>query len=413
MKSVATLALVLTVNAAALADVPAEVPGRVEKLPEPLRAHWTWIADPVLERVALVDADDGKFLGLINGGYGPLMPLFPARRSEIYLPATYYSRRSRGERTDVLEIYDAVTLGFLAEVVVPPKRALDAVVLGHSALSDDDRFVALFNWTPVTSLSIVDVEQRTFAGEIGIAGCSLVYAAGDRRFFSLCSDGTALVLTLDDEGKERNKERSAPFFAPFRDPITEKAVRYRNQWLFASFEGKLYTVDVFGPQISFAEPWDLLSEADRRQSWRIGGLQHLAVHEGTGRLYSLMHRGGPDTHKEPGEEIWVYDLATRRRVQRIELRSPGITIYGFPVELGKAWLWPLNRLDDWLINTFVPAEVSHIQVTQDDAPLLLTAAQFSGAIGVYDARTGEFLRRVQPVGWTSDLILAPWKGAGH
>jgi hypothetical protein len=61
-----------------------------------------------------------------------------------------------------------------------------------------------------------------------------------------------------------------------------------------------------------------------------------------------------------------------------------------------------------MIDTFVPAAVSHIQVTQDDAPLLLTATQFSGALGIYDARTGAFEKRVQPTGWTSDLLFAPW-----
>ena len=40
-------------------------------------------------------------------------------------------------------------------------------------------------------------------------------------------------------------------------------------------------------------------------------MQHLAVHQKSGRLYSLMHQGGPDTHKEPGTELWIYDLARR------------------------------------------------------------------------------------------------------
>jgi hypothetical protein len=125
-----------------------------------------------------------------------------------------------------------------------------------------------------------------------------------------------------------------------------------------------------------------------------------------------VHRGEIDTHKEPGEEIWVYDLETRARIQRIELRSPGLVLYGFPVEFGRGWIWPFRNLSGWLIDTFVPAMVSHIQVTRDDRPILFTASQFSGSIGTYDALTGEFLRRVQPVGWTNDLLLAPWGGEG-
>jgi methylamine dehydrogenase heavy chain len=404
------LAQYFLTNGIASADIAPEVPGKVEKLTPPFRARWVWVSDLILERMALLDVDSGEFLGLVNGGYGPIAPLFPSKRPEIYVPTTYYSRRTRGDRIDLLEIYDAATLAPVAEVQVPGKRATDAVALGHSAMSDDDKFVALFNWTPRTSLSIVDAEQRTFAGEVEIPGCSLVYGAGPRRFFSLCADGAALVVTLDDAGKEVSKTRTPSFFDPQRDPVTEKAVRYRDQWLFVSFDGHVHPVDVSAAAISFAEPWSLLNEGDRDDTWRIGGLQHLAVHQGTGRLYSLVHRGGPDTHKEAGEEVWVYDLAKKQRVARIHLRNPGFTIYGFPVEFWRSWVWPFNALSDWVLDTVAPAMVTHIEVTQDPAPRLLTASQYSGAIGVYDALSGTFVSRVQPTGWTSDLLVAPWKG---
>ena len=406
------LSLVTLLAAAASAEVPPEKVGQVERLSQPFHAHWVWVSDLVLERSALVDLDDGRFLGLINGGYGTIMPLFPSRRQEIYVPATYYSRRSHGQRTDVVEIYDAPTLSLVGEVVIPPRRATNAVALGHAALSDDDRFAAVFNWTTGTSLSIVDMERRAFTAEILTPGCSLVYAAGPRRFFSLCGDGSVFTVTLDDDGHETSRGRSKPFFDPRNDPVTEKAVRYGDQWLFVSFAGQVHPVDVSGPEIRFPQAWSLLTDADRAQSWRIGGLQHLAVHQKSGRLYSLMHRGGPDTHKESGEEVWVYDLASRRRLDRIKLVNPGLTIYGFPIEFGQSWIWPFDHFSDWLIDTFAPAAVSAIQVTQDDAPLLFTVSQFSGSVGVYDAMSDKFLRRVQPVGWTSDILLAPWDGKG-
>jgi methylamine dehydrogenase heavy chain len=394
---------------AARAEVPPESPGRVEKLREPFGAHWIWVGDLVLERISLVDLDAKRYLGMVNGGYGPITPLFPKRRNEMYLPATYYSRRTRGERTDVLVVYDIATLSPLGEIVIPPKRAIDAVPVAHAALTDDERFAGVFNWTPGTSLSIVDVEKREFVGEVAIPGCSLAYAAGARRFLSLCGDGSALVVELDADGHEKSKERTDPFFDPRADPVTEKAVRYRDQWLFVSFDGIVHPVDVSGEKVRFAATWSLLDQRDRGASWRIGGLQHLAVHEKSGRLYSLMHKGGPDTHKEAGTEVWVYDLASKKRTQRIELRNPGVTIYGFPIELGK-WTWPFGALSSWLFDTFAPPAVSHIQVTQDEKPLLFTVAQFSGSIGVYDAMDGRFDGRVGPTGWTSDVLLAPWGG---
>lgn len=400
----------LAAIAPAQADVAPEVPGQVEKLAQPPRAHWVWVSDLILERAALLDTDTGDFLGLVNGGYGPIAPLFPTKRAEMYVPSTYYSRRTRGERTDVLEIYDTATLAFVDEVQVPGKRATDAVALAHGAMTDDDRFVALFNWTPRTSLSIVDVEQRKFVGEIEIPGCSLVYAAGPRRFFSLCADGAALVTTIDDAGHEVSKVRTASFFDPERDPVTEKAVRHRNQWFFVSFDSSVRSVDVSGAALSFGEPWSLLTHAERSGNWRIGGAQHLALHQATGRLYSLVHRGEDDTHKEPGEEIWVYDVAKRERVLRVPLRNPGFTIYGFPVDFWRTWLWPFNRLGEWALDAAAPPLVTHIEVTQDGEPHLLTASQFSGSIGVYDALSGAFVRRVLPTGWTTDLLVAPWTG---
>jgi methylamine dehydrogenase heavy chain len=210
-------------------------------------------------------------------------------------------------------------------------------------------------------------------------------------------------VTLDDDGRELDRRRTRPFFDPSTDPVTEKAVRTGDTWIFVSFAGIVHPLDVSGPEIVAGEPWSLLDDADRKEHWLPGGLQHLAVHEASGRLFSLMHRGGPDTHKEPGDEVWVYDLATHRRVQRIELVNPGITFMGYPIELPGRWRW----LSDWILDTFVPAMVGQIQVTQDGAPLLFTASQYFGSLGVYDATDGSFRGRVEGIGMTTDLLQAP------
>ena len=39
------------------------------------------------------------------------------------------------------------------------------------------------------------------------------------------------------------------------------------------------------------------------------------------RLYAIMHRGGTETHKDPGKDVWVYDVSTRQRVQQIALKN--------------------------------------------------------------------------------------------
>ena len=393
----------LCLAAPAWAELPAEQVGRVEVLPQPARAHWVWASDVLLRRSALVDLDSGRMLGMVNGGFGPTVALFSATRGEIYVPETHYSRGSRGERVDVLTIYDGATLAPVAEVVLPPRRAINALPTANSALSDDERFAAIFNSVPGTSLSIVDLERRVLTAEVSTPGCSLAYAAGPRRFALLCGDGSLLLLALDAEGRELAKTRSRPFFDPDADPVTEKAVRVGDEWLFVSFEGRVVPVDVSGEEARFGEPWSLLDDADRADSWRIGGSQHLAVHAATRRLYSLVHQGGPDTHKDPGSELWVYDLATRSRVSRVALRSPGLTFLGEPIELGGGgWLWGS------LLDTVLGAAVDFIAVTQDAEPLLVTASGFSGGLALYDARTGEFLRRVYVGNLTTIALQAPF-----
>ncbi|MEE8580963.1 MAG: amine dehydrogenase large subunit [Myxococcota bacterium] len=391
------------------ADVPLETPGRVESLPPGGGAHWIWAGDILLQRSTLLDLDRGAFLGMVSTGFGPPAALFARRRSEFYVPETYYSRGSRGERSDVVTIYDASSLAPVAEIALPPKRAINVLPTGNAALSDDDRFLAVFNMTPATSLSIVDLESRRLAGEIATPGCSLVYAAGPRRFIMLCANGSLLTLTLDEAGGEASKIRSEPFFDPEADPVTEKAVRFGDVWLFVSFEGYVFPVDVSGGEPRFGEPWSLLDERDRERSWRVGGRQHLAVHEASGRLYSLVHKGGVDTHKHPGSELWVYELDSRTRIQRIELRHPGFSFLSESIEFGKSWVWPFNRLSDWMLDHVIPNPgLDLVVVTQDDAPLLVTGSTMGGSLAVYDALSGEFLRRVAAGNLTTQLLQSPW-----
>ena len=225
-----------------------------------------------------------------------------------------------------------------------------------------------------------------------------------------CADGALLAVTLDDDGHELSLERSAPFFDPNQDPVTEKAVRQGDTWLFVSFEGVVHPVDVSGGEPAFPPPWPLLDDADRRDSWRIGGRQHLALHHATGRLYSLVHQGGPDTHKDPGSELWVYDLASRKRVQRIRMHNPGLTYLGQPLAFGESWIWPFDHLYGWLLDLMgARLGVGEVAVTQDDHPLLVTGADFSGSLGVYDALSGELLRRIAVGNMTTLALAVPWQ----
>ena len=408
------VAFALALCAASRAELPVEQPGRVAVLPSPAQSHWIVVSDFVLQRSALLDLDAGAFLGMFSTGHGVQEAAYPHSRPEFYLPETYYSRGSRGTRSDVVSVYDAATLAPIAEIPIPPKRATNTLATGNVALSDDDRFLAIFNMTPATSLSIVDVAARVFVADVAAPGCGLVYAAGPRSFLMLCADGALLRIALGEEGRALRLERSAPFFDPQLDPVTEKAVRSGDRWIFVSFEGQVYEVDLAAAAPRFETPWSLCDAADRAASWRIGGSQHLALHESTGRLFALMHQGGPDSHKDHGTELWVFDLASRRRVQRIPARHPGLEILGESLAFGRDWFPPFDGLYDWLLDHVAPNPgVDRVVVTQDPHPLLATSSERGGSLGIYDGLTGEFLRRVGSGSISPSGLAAPFGAASR
>jgi len=392
------------------ADVAPETVGHMVSLPEQPGPHWFWLSDILLHRTALFDADRGEQLGIITAGTPGvgfiIAPLFAAGQREIYVAESYYSRGVRGERTDVVTVYDGRTLKPTAEIPIPPKRAEYFPGNAANALTDDGRFLAVFNLTPATSLSIVDVQARAFTTEVQTPGCSLVYAAGPRRFLMLCADGAALAVDLADDGKTATVTRTAKFFDPQKDPLTEKAVRRGDEWLFTSFDGVIHPVNVAGPSLVFGETWSLLDDDDRADEWRIGGAQHLAVHTPSGRLYALMHQGGVDTHKDAGTEVWVYDLASKTRTARFPIPNPLVsfvrqsggldpdsTTHGFAL---------------WMLEKMLPhTGADRLLVTQDEAPVLIISASVPPTVTVHDAETGAFVRDVAEVGIASSLLYAP------
>ncbi|MBK6739311.1 MAG: hypothetical protein IPG64_16265 [Haliea sp.] len=410
---------ILVVASLAHADVPVETLGQVEDLPEPFSPHWFWASDPILERVSLVDYTRNAVLGSVDGGWGITVPLFPQQDSrEFYVPETYYSRGTRGERTDLVAVYDSVTLMPVAEIIIPPKRAHNALPNANATLTDDEQFVAVFNMTPAQSISIVDVGNRRFVEEIPTPGCSLTYPAGERRIMMICGDGALLFLTLDSDGSLLHKQRTEPFFDPQKDPITEKGVRVGDTWHFVSFEGYLYSVDTAAPTddhaAMFPPPWSLVSDAERQDRWRVGGRQFLAIHEASQTAYVLLHQGEIDTHKTGGTHLWTFDLSSRQKTGAHKLVSPGFTFSGVPTEFGTDWIWPFNQLYTALAGiSFVEphARPDAIVVTQGSDPTLILGGQFSGMVAIYNATDMTFQHRVTTGNYSNLALLLPGWGA--
>ena len=349
--------------------------GKVAALPETAHSHWVWIADMAAAsmpdgRAYLYDGDTARVLGMLNTGYSFNALNIPSHYREVYSAETYYARTTRGARTDVVSIYDPFKLTPVAEIEIPAKRASTLPRLSDSALTDNDRFMAVFNLTPAASLSIVDLEQRRFSGEIMTPGCTMAYAAGDKRFFALCSDGALLLIDLTEEGTQANAQRSQPFFDALKDPVLETGARHGDTWYFMSVLGKIHPVKIAADGPVFSDTWWYLDEKDREANWRIGGMQAVALHNARQHLYILMHQGDFYTYEAPGPEIWVYDLATQARIEKIRTRHPSISI----------------------------------AVSQDDNPLLYTITGDLSSLDIYDASSGEYLRSAGELGITPFLI---------
>lgn len=371
---VAILLLSTRVDAQAL---PADPIGTVQKLPAQ-SPHWMWVNDFVFPHMTdgqaiLVDGDSGKYLGLLSTGFGFTRLVIPRDGNLIYSPETYFSRGTRGERTDVVTIYDPRTLGVNGEIVIPPKRSSNMPMMANSELTDDDRFLVIYNFNPAQSVTVVDVKARKSVGEIETAGCALVYPTGPRSFFSICSDGVLLETKLTEEGKLAGQTRTPRMFDVAQDPVTEKAVRVDNTWYFVSFGGTMYPVTITPGGLKAGAKWSLLSAEERQQNWRPGGLQQLSAHAGLKRLYSIMHQGSVDTHKDPGKDVWVYDLAKKTRIQKIELQNIAMSI----------------------------------QVTRDAKPLLFSIFIDSSTTDVYDAVSGAHLRSIESIGTTPTIMVNP------
>lgn len=337
-------------SSAAVAELAPEPLMVVGTLPESYPPHWIIAQDGAFFHMSngkfmVLDAGSdnpaGRFKGMFNGSFiaqfhqGTASP-------HMYVVETFHSRGNRGDRTDVLTVYDKANLAPVYEVVLPPKRSSNMPTHFNLQLVDDDKLALAYNFTPAQSVSVVDLQDREFVGEVPIPGCALVYPMAGRAFASLCGDGTMYSVQLDADGKQESSNRTAKFFDADDDPIMEKAVVHENIAYFPSFDGEIVPVDLSGSVPVPLEAWSIVDGVPG--GWRPGGISVISA-DSQGRLYVMMHpEGGDGTHKNPGFEIWVVDTEAREVTRRIEMATPVLSI-------------ALTRDDELLVGTTVEMNV--------------------------------------------------------
>ena len=374
MKKLIPVGLLLA--SSAFGQIQPEPTGVIEALPESYPPHWVLLQDGAFfhmlnGKVIVVDADsddpERRIKGMVDSSFiGQFYQ--STSRPEFYIAETFYSRGTRGDRTDVITIVDKTSLTQVGEVVIPPKRISGMPTNYHLQALDNERLLVAYNFTPATSVSVVDIVNREFLAEIPIPGCSLVYPTAGRAFASLCTDGTMIRVQLDDAGNQSSVSRTDVFFDANNDPLMEKPAIIDGIAYFPSFLGRVVPVDLSGDEIEVGDEWSLVG--DEEGGWRPGGIQ-VTGKDAAGRLYVLMHPEGYEgSHKDPGVEIWVFDVGSGSRVDRIALELPAIT-FG---------------------------------VTIDDEPLLLTT-NINLEVDVYDVASGEYQRTLSGTGAQTPFLI--------
>jgi methylamine dehydrogenase heavy chain len=352
--------------------LPAETIPKVETLPAHYPTAWSFL-NYAGDRIELrnVGSDSREVKGQLQAHDSATL-LVSDKRPEIYVADTVWSRGARGTRTDFITIYDTQTLNPVGEIVLPgTKRALITAMEGLLAFTDEQRMALVFNFTPASSVTVVDLVKRQPLGVIEIPGCSLVYPSGTRGFSTLCSSGTLLTIKLDANGAVAGRSESKPFNPLDTDPLFTGSAMLGGVRYFPSLQGRIQPIDMKGDEIKVLPDWPLVSAADAAAHWRPSGWQLIASDEQK-LLYVLMQAGAHEgTHKDPGNEVWVYNAATKTRVKRLRLVRPG----------------------------------SSVALTHGAEPLLLVQA--GERLDVYDPHEGSLVRSLDLPGFHTRLQIEP------
>jgi len=307
--------------------LPPDTIPKVEKLPAKYPTTWSFL-NYAGDRIELrnVGSDSREVKGQLQAHDSATL-LVPDKRPEIYVADTVWSRGVRGTRTDFITVYDTQTLNPIGEIVLPgTKRALITAMEGLFTFTDDQRMALVFNFTPASSVAVVDLIKRQVLGEVDIPGCSLVYPSGARGFSTLCSSGTLLTVRLDASGAVAGRSETKAFNPLDTDPLFTASTLIGGVRYFPSLHGRVQPIDMRGDEAKVLPDWQLVTAADAAGQWRPSGWQVVAGDEQK-LLYVLMqpdaHEG---THKDPATEVWVFNVATKTRVKRIRLVRPGSSI---------------------------------------------------------------------------------------
>lgn len=360
--------------------LPIEPTGVIETLPASYPPSWFLVHDAGFfhmgdGKVYVIDTAADTLPAQVKGTFNVSMIgniIQSPRRGEIYATETFHTRGSRGDRLDVLTIFDQETLAPKGEVMLPRgKRFMGMPQRYALVLLDNDRWLGVANFSPATSVTLIDLDSREIVGEIPTPGCVLTYPMGKRGFSSLCADGRFMSTTLNDDGSVAGQVRTDAFFSSDDTPIFERPAIIGSTAYFPSVAGLVYPVDLGGEVAKVGKPWNLVPEAERAANWAPAGIG-LIDRDDQGRFYILMHPDAQDgSYQGGGPEVWVYDAAARKRVLRIKLQAWGLSL----------------------------------AVSRGKQPVLMVVNPTDMSLEMYDTGSGDFIRTIGGFGQETPLMV--------
>jgi methylamine dehydrogenase heavy chain len=290
---------------------------------------WSGFMNP---GIFIVDADKGQMEGYLPKSDWSGFAIAPKGKA-YYVAETLWTHDTRGQRQDMIAVYDGNTLNLQIEIPLPG-RALMVPKAQAFAVSESGHYGYVYNLSPASSVIVVDLDKRKMSSTVETPGCSLVFPYGESGFGSLCGDGSLSAFGLDAKGHGALKN-SVHFFDVVRDPVFDQVAIDvpSHKVFFVSYLGHIHEATLADqPQVAGA--WSLQAAAGLTEpkdesdevAWRPGGSQLIAYHGGSGRLFALMHIGEGWTHKQEGAELWVLNAATHALIRRISLKDPAANV---------------------------------------------------------------------------------------
>jgi methylamine dehydrogenase heavy chain len=330
---VAATALLWSLGAAAQAQAPAspampEV-SDVATLP-PAGPHRLWLEDAFTGAAQVIDGDTGALKATIPGASLSSYAAGPDQRT-VYVAESIWSLGNRGQRQDMVSVYDGLTLKLQGEIPIP-SRAYVASNGQLFALNHDGSRGYVYSMQPASGVVVIDLAARKVLRTVDTPGCALAFPWGADGVSALCGDGSLATVTT---GEKPSLTRSQPFFDAERDPVFEQSPTdpATGRTFFVTYSGVVHPVEL-GPTPRFEPSWSLQAAAGLQPAgtqygdlaWRPGGYQPMALQRSSGRLFVLMHTGEHWTHKKAGEELWVVDTAAHKVLRRLPLKDPSIGV---------------------------------------------------------------------------------------